>query len=275
MHIVARPNRAPSARIRCSRVVAIRAPLAPRGWPIAIAPPRVLTFSSADPQELQDREHLDGERLVQLDAADVGRASARPAPGPCGPPGPGRSPSRRGRPRPRPSTGSGPSASGPARCAFSSDMISRAAAPTLIGELLPAVTEPPGRVERRRRARRAPRSRCRGGCTGRRRAGPSGPSRRGPRSGRSRRGTGPESVAAAASWWLRRANSSCLCREIRYLAARYSAVRPMFMIASPWRADQAGAGVVVLRHRDVVHVLDPAGDLDVLAARRRCSWPRR
>ena len=42
----------------------------------------------------------------------------------------------------------------------------------------------------------------------------------------------PASVALAASWWLRRANASCFSREMRYLAARYSAVSPMFMIAS-------------------------------------------
>src|SRR5439155_26566238 len=43
-HSDARPSFAPESRMRWSRVATMRAPLAPSGWPIAIAPPRVLTL---------------------------------------------------------------------------------------------------------------------------------------------------------------------------------------------------------------------------------------
>ena len=71
MHIVARPSLAPWSRIRCKSVVAIRAPLAPSGWPIAIAPPRRLTFSSLEPQQLEHGQDLNGERFVELEAIDL------------------------------------------------------------------------------------------------------------------------------------------------------------------------------------------------------------
>ena len=71
----------------------------------------------------------------------------------------------------------------PSSRAFSSDITSSAAAPTLIGELLPAVTDPPVGIERRRQRTPATRARCRGGCTGRSSATPCARSRRGPRSG--------------------------------------------------------------------------------------------
>ena len=61
------PGRASGA----SRVVAIRAPLAPSGWPIAIAPPRVLTLLLVDAQQLEHGQDLHGERLVELDALDL------------------------------------------------------------------------------------------------------------------------------------------------------------------------------------------------------------
>src|SRR5260370_441176 len=47
MHMVARPKRALRSCMAWIKVVAMRAPLAPNGWPIAIAPPRILTFSGS------------------------------------------------------------------------------------------------------------------------------------------------------------------------------------------------------------------------------------
>ena len=48
MHMVARPNLAPLSIIVWISVVEMRAPLAPSGWPMAMAPPRTLTlFMSA------------------------------------------------------------------------------------------------------------------------------------------------------------------------------------------------------------------------------------
>ena len=85
-----------------------------------------------------------------------------------------------------------------------------AAAPTLIGELLPAVTDPPAGLKAGgRRAR--PRPRYRGGCTGPGATGLCGPTSSRPQVGTTSGWNSPPSVAAAASWWLRQANSSCFC----------------------------------------------------------------
>ena len=43
------PERAPRSIIVWMSVVAIRAPLAPKGWPMAIAPPRTFSFFSSSP----------------------------------------------------------------------------------------------------------------------------------------------------------------------------------------------------------------------------------
>jgi len=52
--------------------VAVRiAPVAPSGWPRAIAPPRRIHDLAVEPQLLDDRQSLRGERFVELDPADV------------------------------------------------------------------------------------------------------------------------------------------------------------------------------------------------------------
>ena len=47
------------------------APVAPIGWPSAIAPPLTLHLSQSAPVSLQELEHDGGERLVDLDQVDV------------------------------------------------------------------------------------------------------------------------------------------------------------------------------------------------------------
>ena len=179
------------------------------------------------------------------------------------------------RPRPRPSRVIRAIGLRPSSLAFSSDITSSGRRADVDRRAVARRDRAARRVERRRQRPEGLERGVAADALVARSAGPCGPRRRGPRSGRSRRWNSPLSVAAAASWWLRRANSSCFLRGIRYLAARYSAVRPMFMIASLCRRNSAGVGVVVLAHRHVVHVLDAAGDLHVLAARRRCSSRRR
>ena len=56
----------------------IRAPVIPKGWPRAIAPPWVLSLLFLDPAFVHDRDHLGGEGLVQLDRVDV--ADRHPGP---------------------------------------------------------------------------------------------------------------------------------------------------------------------------------------------------
>ena len=53
---------------------------------------------------------------------------------------------------------------------------------------------------------------------------------------------------------------------MRYLRARFSAVRPIFSVAGLWRIVEARAEIEAGFHGDVLHVLDAAGDLHVLAA---------
>ena len=79
------PPRRASSSARCST---IRAPLMPIGWPSAIAPPLTLTLSSSMPSSrllaMPDR----GERLVDLDQVEVGRARCPPWRRPRRSPGP-------------------------------------------------------------------------------------------------------------------------------------------------------------------------------------------
>src|SRR3546814_2375491 len=48
IHRVASPRRASRARIACSRVMRMRVPEAPIGWPRAMAPPLTFTFAGSD-----------------------------------------------------------------------------------------------------------------------------------------------------------------------------------------------------------------------------------
>ena len=47
MHMVAMPYLPPSVSRRFNRVVRMRAPLAPRGWPMAMAPPQAFTLAGS------------------------------------------------------------------------------------------------------------------------------------------------------------------------------------------------------------------------------------
>jgi hypothetical protein len=71
MHSVTTPRFSPSRFIECSSRVVRTAPLAPIGWPCAIAPPSTLTTSSAKAEFAHDSERDGGEGLVDLDALDV------------------------------------------------------------------------------------------------------------------------------------------------------------------------------------------------------------
>ena len=57
--------------ISCSSVTSTRAPEAPTGWPIAIAPPLTLTLRGIPAEVLVDRAGLRGEGLVGLDQVEV------------------------------------------------------------------------------------------------------------------------------------------------------------------------------------------------------------
>ena len=78
MHMVARPNFALRSSIAWISVVAMRAPLAPSGWPMAMAPPRTLTFSGSAFSSLMTASAWDGEGLVDLDQVDVCELQAGP-----------------------------------------------------------------------------------------------------------------------------------------------------------------------------------------------------
>ena len=98
MHMVARARRAPRSCSSSAAVSASRAPLAPSGWPSAIAPPFGLTCSASSgrPELPQHGQRLRGERLVQLDHVDVADAQARCGRAASAWPAPGRCPSLRG-----------------------------------------------------------------------------------------------------------------------------------------------------------------------------------
>ena len=57
--------------ISCSSVTSTRAPEAPTGWPIAIAPPLTLTLDGIPAEVLVDRAGLRREGLVGLDQIEI------------------------------------------------------------------------------------------------------------------------------------------------------------------------------------------------------------
>ena len=120
-----------------------RAPEAPSGWPIAIAPPLTLTLVGVEVgPALQAGERLRGERLVELDHDDVVPADAGPLERPVrgldgrDPEDVGVDAVRRRGPTIR------ASGSRPIAAPAASSPSSSAAAPSLSGEALPAVTVP-------------------------------------------------------------------------------------------------------------------------------------
>ena len=96
MQIAAMPRLPPVRRSTFSTCSTMRVPDAPTGWPSAIAPPSTLSFASVERAEragqaelvaaerlvvpcAQAREHLRGERLVDLPRVEVVRARGRGA----------------------------------------------------------------------------------------------------------------------------------------------------------------------------------------------------
>ena len=71
MHSVARPFLAPRRRISKTSVLKTRAPDAPIGWPMAMAPPLTLTIDGIPAHVLVDGAGLRGEGLVGLDQIEV------------------------------------------------------------------------------------------------------------------------------------------------------------------------------------------------------------
>ena len=112
---------------------------------MAIAPPLTLSFSCGIPELAHARQHLRGERLVDLDQVDVvdrqpGALERLPAGGDRAHAHVGRVDAG-GRRSPR----SRASGALPRRSAARSEPTTRQAAPSLICDALPAVTEPPSR----------------------------------------------------------------------------------------------------------------------------------
>ena len=263
----------------------IRAPDAPSGWPIAIAPPSTLTLLGVELRPLgQAGQRLRGERLVELDDVDVVPADAGARAAPCWPPRPARCRTRRGRRRARARDDDPRQRLAPSRAPPASSPISSAPAPSLSGEELPAVTVPSVRerglelgelLERGVGADRTRRARAR--CRAR---------------ARPRRRRRPASHAAAASWWLRSANASCvLARDVVACSASFSALSPSEIVhcsgicgltirqpsvvecSVSWPRREALLGLE--QHpRRAAHRLDAAGDDDVARRRPRSrGWP--
>jgi hypothetical protein len=72
MHRVARPFFASRAAISYSEVVSTRAPDAPIGWPMAIAPPLTLTLPRSQPSSLPTASAWAAKGLVGFDQIEVG-----------------------------------------------------------------------------------------------------------------------------------------------------------------------------------------------------------
>ena len=71
MHIVWSPSVPPVASRPASIFAISPAPVAPSGWPCAIAPPHGLSFAASAPNSLLPRERHAGERLVHLDPVEI------------------------------------------------------------------------------------------------------------------------------------------------------------------------------------------------------------
>ena len=143
MHRVARPRLDPWRWSWWTTVPTMRAPVMPIGWPRAMAPPLTLVRSAVELELAVAGQDLGRERLVDLDHVDLGRASspARPAASAVAGTGPepmtcGSTPALARADDP----GQRADAPGPARA--SAAITTRAAAPSLIPEELPAVTVP-------------------------------------------------------------------------------------------------------------------------------------
>ena len=70
-HMVSSPNCLSFVRSAFSSVVVIRAPVMPKGWPSAIAPPCTFNLSGSTPRSRAEGQHLGRECLVDLDEVHV------------------------------------------------------------------------------------------------------------------------------------------------------------------------------------------------------------
>ena len=212
----------------------MRAPVAPMGWPRAMAPPLTLSFSGSKCSSRSQartwaaKASLTSTRSKSSRRSRVFSSSRRtagttPMPITCGIDAGG------GDARAR-----APSAATPARRRDRRHSTTRAAAPSVMPDELPGGDRALRFLEHRGQLGQGGRRRCR-----RADARPATPrSRRsvpgtftGTTSARKR----PSSQARAARCWLRRANASCSSRGIRYCAASVSAVSPMSCSASGHR----------------------------------------
>src|SRR5690606_31505573 len=208
LQMLARPNCTPRFRISWANVSTMRAPLAPMGWPSAMAPPLTLTISGS---------HSPSRVLTMVTTAKASLISTRPM-----------------SLRPRPALASAFSA---ARCgtvaryggsaaavaqertrtmglkpsarALSSFMRTRAAAPSLMPGALPAVMQPLGSNTGRSLASFSRLVSRRGASSV---STVSVPPRTGTSTGTISSAMRPPSMAASARWWLRSAHWSCSSR---------------------------------------------------------------
>eukprot|EP00043_Microstomoeca_roanoka_P023604 m.258924 g.258924 ORF g.258924 m.258924 type:complete len:349 (+) comp32889_c0_seq1:304-1350(+) len=224
MHSVARPFFEPRRCISNSRVFRIRAPEAPIGWPMAMAPPFTFTMDGSQPISLLTAQACAAKASF---ASTRSRSSAfQPALS---------SALREAKIGPTPMIdGSSPAvayeamrASGvrPRFSASSADISNTAAAPSLMPDALAAVTEPS--------LVKAGRSFCIASIVAPWRMYSSASTTVSPLRDLMVKGITsslnlPAFWAASALFWLATANSSCCSREICHCSATFSAVWPMW-----------------------------------------------
>ena len=195
----------------------MRAPDAPSGCPIAIAPPFEVEDLGVELRPAPTQAS-DWAANASLSSTGSGRPSrCPPARARARPPRPGRCRRRRGSTACTPRPAMRASGSRPSLPPAASSPIHSAPAPSLSGEALPAVTVP-SVARRRASACRAPPASCRGRSSRRARAPP---------------GTGDDPVVVEAGVpgrrggrWLRSANSSCCSRVMPWMPASFSVLSP-------------------------------------------------
>src|SRR5512132_3491737 len=223
MHSVARPNAWPSSRISYARVRRRRAPLIPMGCPSEMPPPRGFSLSRSN---LRSRSHaMTCAANASLISITSMSASDRPVfSSTFLVAGTGPMPMTAGSTPAHDIPASRASGRRPSAAARDSDISTRAAAPSVIPEELPAVT--------------LPFSRKTGGNAASRSSVVSGrgcsssltvmvPERLGSGAWTGNVSAARRSFAAWAFCCDSRANSSCSPREMSYRSTRFSAVSPM------------------------------------------------
>src|SRR6185503_13191523 len=232
MHIVTTALRPPRRRSSCSAVAVSLAPVQPSGWPSAIAPPCTLSLSSGMPSSRWQytdwlaNASLSSNRSISEILSPVLASSFCTA-------GTGPMPMISGSTPTVANARNTPSGTMPSWSAVSRFMTSAAAAPSEIGDELPAVTLPP--IANAGGSLASPSSVVSG-----RGSSSTVKSRyaRWPASSYATARTGtisslnaPVSSARLAFICERYANSSCICREIWNRLATFSAVMPIGVLA--------------------------------------------